>query len=129
MTSDRKLRRPERAQNEGSTGAKRLDDTRCTTYKRRIAERRIRPCHPASQNYSRPELSLLLSSSLSLSSLELSDKKSVSLKYEPSSEPLHISELRLLAGLVEGAAGAGGGENGARKQWQMQETEDDLFAM
>ena len=36
MTSDSKLRRPERAQNEGSTGLKRLDDTRCTTYQRRI---------------------------------------------------------------------------------------------
>jgi len=34
--------------------------------------------------------SLLYSSSL-LSSLELSDTKSMSLKYEPSSEPLHIS--------------------------------------
>ena len=31
------------------------------------------------------------SSSLLLSSLELSDTKSMSLKYEPSSEPLHIS--------------------------------------
>ena len=30
MTSDRKL--PVRAQNEGITGPKRLDDTRCTTY-------------------------------------------------------------------------------------------------
>ena len=29
------LRRPERARNEGSTGPKRLDDTRCTTCKRR----------------------------------------------------------------------------------------------
>ena len=29
------LRRPERARNEGSRGPKRLDDTRCTTYKRR----------------------------------------------------------------------------------------------
>jgi len=33
MTSDRKLRRPERARNEGSTGPTRLDDTRCTTYR------------------------------------------------------------------------------------------------
>ena len=32
MTSDRKLK----ARNEGSTGPKRLNDTRCTTYKRRI---------------------------------------------------------------------------------------------
>jgi hypothetical protein len=31
------------------------------------------------------------SSSLLLSSLELSDTKSIRLKYEPSSEPLHIS--------------------------------------
>jgi len=31
------------------------------------------------------------SSSVLLFSLELSDKKSMSLKYEPSSEPLHIS--------------------------------------
>ena len=30
------LRRPERARNEGTTGPTRLDDTRCTTYKRRI---------------------------------------------------------------------------------------------
>ena len=30
------LRRPERAWHEGSTGYKRLDDTRCKTYKRRI---------------------------------------------------------------------------------------------
>jgi len=30
------LRRPEKARNEGSTGPKRLDDTRCTTYQRRI---------------------------------------------------------------------------------------------
>ena len=30
------LRRPERARNEGSTGPKRLDDTRCATYRRRI---------------------------------------------------------------------------------------------
>jgi len=29
------LRRPERARNEGTTGLKRLDDTQCTTYKRR----------------------------------------------------------------------------------------------
>ena len=36
-------------------------------------------------------LHLSSSSSLLLSSLELSDTKSKSLKYEPSSEPLHIS--------------------------------------
>ena len=36
-------------------------------------------------------LSKVDSSSLLLSSLELSDKKSMSLVYEPSSEPLHIS--------------------------------------
>ena len=30
------VRRLERARNEGTTGPKRLDDTRCTTYKRRI---------------------------------------------------------------------------------------------
>ena len=35
--------------------------------------------------------SILLLSSLLFSSLELSDTKSISLKYEPSSEPLHIS--------------------------------------
>ena len=33
----------------------------------------------------------LSSSSLLLSSLDLSDTKSMSLKYEPASEPLHIS--------------------------------------
>ena len=36
MTSDRKLKASREARNEGSTGPKRLDDTRCTTYKRRI---------------------------------------------------------------------------------------------
>ena len=37
-----KLRRPERARNEGSTEPKRLDDTRCKTYTRRINSQRVR---------------------------------------------------------------------------------------
>jgi hypothetical protein len=32
------LRRPERARNEGSTESKRLDDTRCTTFRRRSGQ-------------------------------------------------------------------------------------------
>ena len=40
--------------------------------------------------------SKVFSSSLLLPSLELSDTKSMSLKYEPSSEPLHIS-VKLLS--------------------------------
>ena len=35
------LRRPDRARDEGTTGLKRLDDTRCTTYKPRLL-----PTHP-----------------------------------------------------------------------------------
>jgi len=38
-----------------------------------------------------PEAGLSSSSSLLLSSLELSDTQVLRLKYEPSSEPLHIS--------------------------------------
>ena len=43
------LRRPDRARNEGTTGPRRLDDTRCTTYKRRwvtvlIKINILRPC-------------------------------------------------------------------------------------
>ena len=41
-------RRPGRAQNEGSRGHKRLDDTRCTTYRRRINYRTEKlTCQPA----------------------------------------------------------------------------------
>jgi hypothetical protein len=39
--------------------------------------------------------SALLSSALLLSSLEFSDTKSVSLKYETASEPLHISAKKM----------------------------------
>jgi len=46
----------------------------------------------------------LFSDSLLLSSLELSDTKSMSLKYEPSSEPLYNSAKQFHARLLEGVA-------------------------
>jgi len=42
MTTSRKLRRPDRARNERPARPERLDDTRCTTYKRCGATQRLR---------------------------------------------------------------------------------------
>ena len=49
------LGRPERARNEGSTGSKRLDDTRCKTYGRNV------PSPPETSTFTNTSSSLLSS--------------------------------------------------------------------
>ena len=63
------LRRAERARNEGTTGPNRLDDTRCTTYTRRIntlrgavsRERKVHLTECIDQLLSESQLSIRLS--------------------------------------------------------------------
>ena len=75
------LVRPEGARNEGSTGSKRPENTRCTERLHHVIGETKLLCADS-------KVFLLLHYS---SAQRLQIHKFMSLKYEPSSEPLHIS--------------------------------------